>query len=32
MPYFGTPQAVADLIDRFRVRRDGDGDVKAIMP
>ena len=23
---------VADLIDRFRVRRDGDGDVKAIMP
>jgi hypothetical protein len=24
--------AVADLIDRFRARRDGDGDVKAITP
>ena len=24
--------AVADLMDRFRARRDPDGDVKAIMP
>jgi hypothetical protein len=24
--------AVADLIDRFRARRDGDSDVKKIMP
>ena len=24
--------AVADLIDRFRARRDGDRDVKAITP
>ncbi len=24
--------AVADLVDRFRARRDADGDVKAIMP
>jgi hypothetical protein len=25
-------RAVADLIDRFRARRDGDRDVKAITP
>ena len=24
--------AVADLVDRFRARRDGAGDVKAITP
>lgn len=28
----GVLLAVADLVDRFRARQDGAGDVKAIMP